>query len=100
MQSLGQDAQFCFRDLNRGKSLDFGDKVSVLADHADCPGPTHTLDQYTNVAVGKLQALNNGRNRPDLEDSFRIRVIFAGVPLSRKIDSLVALEGLLEGQDR
>ncbi len=58
------------------------------------------LDQHLDGAVGELQQLEDGRHRADRVQVARLRIVDVGLLLRDQQDLLVALHGLVEGEDR
>ena len=64
------------------------------------PRPLPALDQHLHGAVGKLQQLQHGRDRPDQEDVFGRRVVLRGVLLRDQQNLPVVLHDVLERPHR
>ena len=78
----------------------FGLEIVLPVGVADDLRAVAPLDQHLHGAVRELQELQHGRQRPDLVDRLRRRIVVAGVLLGRQHDLLVGAHHLFERVDR
>ncbi len=89
--------------LGAGRSdarhADGRDKEAIRVVHFSGFGALQTLNQYFNVSVRHLHALDDVANGPDGVDILRLGLVDAGVVLRRQEDAPVAVERLFQCPD-
>jgi hypothetical protein len=94
------------------QSLELGARLDLIADGAhhraeetlivgdrNDLGALHAFDQHFDVAVGKLQALDDVDDRADVKNFVGLGLVDGGVVLRGEEDLLVPGHGLFEGAD-
>src|SRR4029079_1833078 len=83
-----------------GDTFDLSFEIAGVAGVARDPGARVAFNQDLHGSVRQLQKLQYGRERSDLIDRIRSRIVVAGVLLGREQDLLIGAHDLFECRDR